>query len=82
MQIQFTLDKEAYKPTKAHATDAGFDLYAKEDQIIGMNNVIRTRRKTPSFSYGDIRRVLFTGIEPAQSTKLCKSPCKIIIFAI
>ena len=40
MQIQFTLDKGAFKPTKAHATDAGFDLYAKEDQQIGMNNVI------------------------------------------
>ena len=37
MQIQFTLDKGAYKPTKAHATDAGFDLYAKEDQLLGMN---------------------------------------------
>ncbi len=40
MQIQFTLDKGAFKPTKAHYTDAGFDLYAKEDQQIGMNNVI------------------------------------------
>lgn len=40
MQIQFTLDKGAFKPTKAHDTDAGFDLYAKEDQQIGMNNVI------------------------------------------
>lgn len=37
MQIQFTLDKGAFKPTKAHATDAGFDLYAKEDQLLGMN---------------------------------------------
>ena len=37
MQIQFTLDKGAYKPTKAHDTDAGFDLYAKEDQLLGMN---------------------------------------------
>ena len=40
MQIQFTLDKGAFKPTKAHATVAGFDLYAREDQQIGMNNVI------------------------------------------
>lgn len=37
MQIQFTLNKGAYKPTKAHDTDAGFDLYAKEDQLLGMN---------------------------------------------
>ena len=37
MQIQFTLDKGAYKPTKAHNTDAGFDLYAREDQLLGMN---------------------------------------------
>ena len=37
MQIQFTLDKGAYKPTKAHDTDAGFDLYAREDQLLGMN---------------------------------------------
>ena len=40
MQIQFTLDAGAYRPTKAHTKDAGFDLYAREEKIIGMNNVI------------------------------------------
>lgn len=40
MLLNFTLDQGAYKPTKAHNLDAGFDLYAKEDQQIGMNNVI------------------------------------------
>ncbi len=31
MQIKFTSDKGAYKPEKAHATDAGYDLRAKFD---------------------------------------------------
>ena len=26
MQIRFTLDEGAYKPEKAHASDAGYDL--------------------------------------------------------
>lgn len=40
MFLALKLDAGAYKPTKAHATDAGFDLYAKEEKLIGMNNVI------------------------------------------
>ena len=40
MILAFKLDEGAFKPTKAHAKDAGFDLYAREDQLIGMNNVI------------------------------------------
>ena len=34
MILALKLDASAYKPTKAHATDAGFDLYLKEDLII------------------------------------------------
>ena len=29
--IVYQLDAGAYKPTKAHPSDAGFDLYARED---------------------------------------------------
>ncbi len=34
MIVDFTLDEGAYKPTKAHATDAGFDLYLKDILVI------------------------------------------------
>lgn len=34
MILALQLDKGAYRPTKAHATDAGFDLYLKEDLVI------------------------------------------------
>ena len=34
MILALQLDKGAYRPTKAHATDAGFDLYLKENLII------------------------------------------------
>lgn len=40
MILALKLDEGAYRPTKAHDKDAGFDLYAREDQLIGMNNVI------------------------------------------
>lgn len=33
--LKIMLDKGAKMPTKAHKTDAGFDLYAKETQIVG-----------------------------------------------
>ena len=33
--MKIMLDKGAKMPTKAHATDAGFDLYAIESQIVG-----------------------------------------------
>lgn len=42
MQIKFQLEKGAYKPTKAHDTDAGFDLYATEDQK-GSSSIIDTK---------------------------------------
>lgn len=32
--MKIKLDKGAYMPTRAHATDAGLDLYAREDRII------------------------------------------------
>lgn len=32
MQIKFTLDEDAYKPEKAHASDAGYDLRSREEQ--------------------------------------------------
>ena len=34
MILALKLDEGAFRPTKAHATDAGFDLYLKEDLII------------------------------------------------
>lgn len=33
--MKIILDKGAKMPTKAHSTDAGYDLYARESQIIG-----------------------------------------------
>ena len=32
--MKIKLDKGAYMPTRAHSTDAGLDLYAKEGQIV------------------------------------------------
>lgn len=34
MKIKVKLDAGAYMPTRAHSTDAGFDLYAMEDAFI------------------------------------------------
>lgn len=33
--MKIILDEGAIMPTKAHKTDAGFDLYARESQIVG-----------------------------------------------
>lgn len=33
--MKIMLDKGAIMPTKAHHTDAGYDLYARDSQIIG-----------------------------------------------
>ena len=32
MILALKLDEGAYRPTKAHDTDAGFDLYAREEK--------------------------------------------------
>lgn len=34
MKMKIMLDDGAIKPTRAHDTDAGFDLYAREDRVI------------------------------------------------
>lgn len=34
MKIKIKLDEGAKMPTRAHSTDAGYDLYARETQII------------------------------------------------
>ena len=34
MQIKFTLDEGAYKPEKAHASDAGYDLRSRDGHLI------------------------------------------------
>ena len=34
MKIKFTLDEGAYKPEKAHASDAGYDLRSREERRI------------------------------------------------
>ena len=41
MILALKLDAGAYKPTKAHATDAGFDLYLKENLIIKRSKKIQ-----------------------------------------
>lgn len=44
MLINYELDEGAYKPMRAHDTDAGFDLSCMEDQILEpkVTNVIDT----------------------------------------
>ena len=32
--MKIKLDEGAYLPTRAHSTDAGLDLYARETQIV------------------------------------------------
>lgn len=32
--MRVVLDKDAIMPTRAHATDAGYDLYAREQQVV------------------------------------------------
>lgn len=34
MNVKFTLDEGAYKPERAHDTDAGYDLMSREDAVI------------------------------------------------
>ncbi len=34
MKMKFMLDDGAYLPTRAHESDAGLDLYAREDTIV------------------------------------------------
>lgn len=34
MKIKIKLDEGAKMPTRAHETDAGLDIYAREDQMI------------------------------------------------
>ena len=35
--MRVALDEGAYKPTRAHSTDAGLDLYSREDKYIPVN---------------------------------------------
>lgn len=37
MQIKYELDEGAYKPMRAHDSDAGFDLLCREDQVLEPN---------------------------------------------
>ena len=39
--IVYQLDAGAYKPTKAHPSDAGFDLYAREDVELGADKTFK-----------------------------------------
>lgn len=34
MELKVVLDEGAIMPTKAHSSDAGFDLYSREDKVI------------------------------------------------
>lgn len=34
MNLKVVLDENAKMPTRAHETDAGFDIYSREDQIV------------------------------------------------
>lgn len=38
MKLKVVLDKGAKMPTRAHSSDAGLDLYAKDDAIVDAND--------------------------------------------
>ena len=40
-KVIYQLDAGAYKPVKAHEADAGFDLFAREDVILGPDKTSR-----------------------------------------
>ena len=56
--MKIKLDKDAIKPTRAHAQDAGLDLYTPEDVIIGPQayKVINTgvHVELPAGTYGRV----------------------------
>lgn len=41
--MKVILDKDAYMPTRAHDTDAGLDIYAKERKLVWANSSILFR---------------------------------------
>jgi len=56
--VQFTLDDNARRPTKAYADDAAWDVYASRDEriMVGMVNVVHTgvHVHIPAGWYGQI----------------------------
>lgn len=44
MKIKYELEEGAHVPTRAHNDDAGFDLYAKDDEVVsfGAPTVVKT----------------------------------------
>ncbi len=44
MEIKYELEEGAHVPTRAHNDDAGFDLYAKNDEVVsfGAPTVVKT----------------------------------------
>ena len=41
MQINYELDEGAYKPMRAHDSDAGFDLFAREDVALSPDKTFK-----------------------------------------
>ncbi len=41
MQINYELDEGAYKPMRAHDSDAGFDLFAREDVALSPDKIFK-----------------------------------------
>ena len=41
MQIKYELDEGAYKPMRAHDSDAGFDLFAREDVALSPDKIFK-----------------------------------------
>lgn len=57
--MKIKLDKGAYLPTRAHSTDAGLDLYARETKVIPPKNRVffdtGVHIELPPFTMGEIR---------------------------
>ena len=77
--MRVKLDPGAYMPTRAHDTDAGLDLYAREDKVVpsGGSAVFDTgvRLELPTFYFGSMTGYGEIGIDtlPTAGILISKS---------
>lgn len=80
--MRIVLDDGAYMPTRAHDTDAGLDLYSREDKVVpaGGSAVFDTgvRVELPLFSFNAVRTIPCTtslkeeDVYADQEYEICK----------